>query len=257
VAAPTFQAIGTFTPNNATPASVPWPAHLTDDIGLLIVEHAHQPMAAPSGWAEVVGSPQGTGTAGTATATGLSIFWKRAASAAEANASLAYTGNHVMCQILTARGAWTGGTPVEDGAGDATSGAPTAITVPGATTVTADTLVVVACSSGRDAASVAEFTAWANANLGSLTERIDKLDTTANGGGFGVATGSFVGPGAYGATTATLANAFDQGRISVAIRSVGPTIKSLILNRRLGSLAAPDFSAVRDFDPWSWNGGWQ
>jgi hypothetical protein len=252
VAAPTYQAIGTFVANNSTPASVPWPAHVADDIGLLILENANQ-AATVSGWTEVGASPKGVGSAGSSSATGLQLFWKRAASGAEANASAAYTGNHQMGQILTVRGAWTGGDPIDTSAGDSTGSAGTAIVIPGSSTITPDCLIVAVCSTGRDAASTTEFANWANANLGSITERIDKLDTTANGGGFGVATGPFTGPGAYGNTTADLANSFDQSHISVAIRSTNP--KSLGVTRRIRSLAAADFGAVLDYD--SWGGVWR
>jgi hypothetical protein len=65
--------------------------------------------------------------------------------------------------------------------------------------------------------STAAFSAWTNADLGSITERTDNTNTAGLGGGHGLATGTRVTAGAYGNTTVTLANTSFKGAMSIAL----------------------------------------
>jgi hypothetical protein len=69
-----------------------------------------------------------------------------------------------------------------------------------------------------DAVGTANFSAWTNANLTSLTERIDNTQSAGNGGSIGVATGIKAIAGAYGNTTVTHVNSAVKGMMSIAIK---------------------------------------
>jgi len=192
------------------------PAALQEkDIMLLFVETANQTVSAPSGWVATADSPQGTGTAGDVAATSLSVFWKRA-TAVESAPTVTDPGDHAIAQILSFRGCIDTGDPWDVTSGN-TAASSTSVSIPGDTTTVANCLVVLAVSNGTDSAT-AQTSGYANTDLANLTERTDVNSTQGNGGGFAVATGEKATAGAYGATTATLANASTQGRISIALK---------------------------------------
>lgn len=218
MAAPVYQTKGTRIDSSGT-ATVVWPAHLIDDVALLIVESANEvvTLSTPAGFAQVTGSPQGTGTAAGVAATRITLFWCRATSAAMASPVVADAGNHVVAQILTFRGCETTGNPWNVTAGDALASASTSVSIPGATT-TVDQCLVVAIATTATDASPAVIGSWVNASLVSITEREDIGGTAGNGGGYGVATGEKAVAGTYSATTATFGTSTVQGRISVALK---------------------------------------
>jgi len=155
-------------------------------------------------WTEVVNSPQNTGTAGAAGGTRLSIFWKRAVSAAETSPTITDTGDHQVGVIITYRGCATTGVPINITAGGVLTPAGTTITFPSVTTTVKGCLIVLAASSDTDANSTTEFSSFINAGLSNLTERIDYIGNTGRGGGFGVADGGKVVAGATGTTAVTV-----------------------------------------------------
>jgi alpha-tubulin suppressor-like RCC1 family protein len=217
-AAPVFQAAGTAV-SGTTSVSPTWPAHQSGDVALLIVESANQAisLSTPAGFVEIAGSPQGTGTAGGTAATRLAVFWKRATTSSESSPTVADSGNHQRAQIVTVRGAAASGNPWDVTAGGVAASAGTSVSIPGATTTVANTLVVAIVANATDT-STAQTSGWINANLTILTERADSNTTSSNGGGFGVATGVKASAGAYGATTATLATSSAQGLLSIALK---------------------------------------
>lgn len=223
MALPVFQAAGTAV-EGLSAISPAWPTHQADDIGLMFVETANQAIGIiPSGWAHVLSSPQGTGTAGGTAATQLTVLWKRATSSSEAALSIGDSGNHQVAQILTFRGCITTGDPWDVTAGDVASTADTAVSIPGATTTVDECLIVLAVSNGTDI-STAETSGWANAALANVLERADKNTTQGNGGGFGVATGEKATAGAFGATSATLVTSSVQGRLAIALKPPSPNV---------------------------------
>jgi hypothetical protein len=149
--------------------------------------------------------------------TQLTVFWARASSGAMAAPTVADLGNHQLGEILTVRGCIASGDPWDVTAGDVQSTATTAVSVPGATTTVSDCLVVMIASNGFDT-DIAQTSGWANPDLANVTERGDINTALGHGGGFGFATGEKAAVGAYGATTATLAGASQQGRLSIALR---------------------------------------
>jgi hypothetical protein len=108
VAIPTYFGFGTFTAGAAT-IQPPFPAStLADDIALLVCESENQAitLSIPQGFAEVLNSPQGTGTAGSAGSTRLAVFWKRLVGGDTAP-TVADSGDHTTGQIHVFRGCKT------------------------------------------------------------------------------------------------------------------------------------------------------
>jgi len=130
---------------------------------------------------------------------------------------VADSGDHQIARIITFRGVIASGNPWDVAVGSVAATASTAVSIPGATTTVANTLVVAIVANATDTTS-ARTSGWTNANLTSLTERMDNNTSSGNGGGFGVATGVKATAGAYGATTATLATSSVQGMLSFALK---------------------------------------
>jgi hypothetical protein len=234
MALPAFGAVGG-TAAGVSTVQPAWPTHATDDIGLLFVQSANQviSLSDAQGFVQVPDSPQGTGTADTAGSTRLAVYWCRATSGAMAAPTVADSGDHVVGTIVTFRGCIATGNPWDVTAGD-TGASNTAVSIPGDTTTVADCLIVMACAHGIDSAAV-QFTDWANADLANLAERRDISTASGHGGGIGVATGEKATAGAYGVTTATLASASLQARMSIALKPPlgGATGKSTLVGSSL------------------------
>lgn len=217
MAAPVFQAAGAVV-EGATAITPGWPAHQANDIGLMFVDTKNQSIGIlPDGWAHVENSPQGIGTAGDTAASMLTVLWKRAASSAESDLSIGDSGAKQLAVILTFRGCIETGNPVDVTAGG-TEASDTSVSIPGATTTVNECLIVAAVSAAIDLTSTAQISAWANASLESITERIDNFASGGPGGGLGVATGVKATAGTYDSTTATLATAAAKGLLSLALK---------------------------------------
>jgi hypothetical protein len=121
--------------------------------------------------------------------------------------------------MIAIRGAVTSGNPWDVTAGGVESTSDTSGSIPGATTTVANTLVVTAIATSLpDASGTANFSAWTNSNLTSVTERTDNTVTAGNGGGLGITTGVKATAGAYGNTTVTCASSATKGMMSIAIK---------------------------------------
>jgi len=147
-AAPTFQAfsaIAAAASGSADP-TVTLPGHAANDILLLatIVRSNTATVATPAGWTQI-GSPTVRSTVAT-----YQFFWKRAAGSAETNPLIDRTGTtgDVYAAVITYRGAFTTGDPWEV-KGTAQTGTTDPSVFTGITTLTADSLVVVAVA-GED-----------------------------------------------------------------------------------------------------------
>lgn len=201
---------------------VPLPArYQANDVAFLVVETANQVVAAPSGWVEVSGSPQGTGTAGDAAATRLTVFWRRL-TASETAPTVVNPGDHIVCQIFTVRGCTTSGNPWDVTAGSVEAAGSASVSFPGVTTTVANCLVLLIHAQGLDD-NVAHFTAgsatFANADLENLVMLIRNHNRThGNGGGFNVARGLKRTAGAIAATTATQDASSTQARLTIALK---------------------------------------
>jgi len=197
------------TGNGTGAVAMTWPTHVPGDIALLLVEACGGEavsLSTAAGFTELANSPQATG-AGTA-GTRLHAYWCRATSEAMAGPTIADAGDHVYAMMLTFRGCVASGDPVNVTAGGVKTPATTSASSPTATT-TVDKCLVISAISRDDDIATAEFSAWANAALASITEISDLGTTSGNGGGIGVAAGIKAAAGATGATTATVVSSIN------------------------------------------------
>ena len=161
-------------------------------------------------WTQVANSPQGGGGAGGDNSTRLTAFWS-VYNGTQGAPTTNDPGDHIGGIIAAFRGVdTTNPINISSGATNTT----TAMSIPGATTTSANSLVVVVTASNDDADA---FSNWANASLTSMTERFELGHTAGQDGRIGLATGVKVTAGAYGASTSTLTAA-------VSARWAGMTI---------------------------------
>ncbi len=220
MAAPTFISENASQTQGTGAGVAAWPVgHQADDIGILVVQSANQTVATPSGWT-LLGNV-GVGTAGAVGATAAWVFWKRATTAAEADASIADPGDHFRARMYLFRGCETSGTPVHGTPVTATVSAPgTAVSIAMPTTTVNEcylvALVANATDSGSNQTAIGTQT-WANAALSGFTRIM--TGNTANGVGGGADAGGGVKTtaGAIGDSTATLATASAQAKMAFAL----------------------------------------
>lgn len=195
-----------------------WGTHLPGDIGILLVQTTNQAvtLSTPAGFTEVL--QIGTGAAGAAGSTRVTVFVCLATSAAMATPTVADSGDHQLGIIITVSG---GRLPLHaTNTGTAVSG--TAVSIPGLTTTIAKCLVLALVCDGFDGAGTTRGSGWANADLSGIAEVLDEGNTVGTGGGYVVASGTKTVPGAVGVTTGTLANAAVQALVSLAIAPALP-----------------------------------
>lgn len=174
--------------------------HTTNDINILFVQTSNQSVSAPAGWARL-GPAAGFGSAAAAGSTRLTIFWKRD-SGADSDPTVTDPGDHALAQIIGIRGCVTSGDPfLCVGATKKTTASTTGTASAGGTPVN-NCLVINAFATSLDSASAA-FSSFTNADLGSVTERVDVGTTDGTGGGIGVCTGTKAVAGNFAATTVT------------------------------------------------------
>ena len=191
-----FQALGT--PQTGTASvSVPWPVHVTDDIGILVVESCSLSLSAPSGWTLVAGALSPVGLVSSTY-----VFWRRAASSAESAAATGFPAgaDHMAARIHTFRGCVTTGTPILTSATATRGSFTTTWSAPSITTTTANEFVVW-CAGRDNDSGLPQFGNPVNANLISPTEVGEVGTTFGNGGGFTVGYGVKATAGATGTTT--------------------------------------------------------
>lgn len=211
---PTYQAAGTLVSGTGS-VTVAWPAELTGDIGLLVMETANEAVTAPVGWLQVGGSPQGIGTAGSTSATRLTALYKRALSSSESSVMVADPGDHIVAQLITFRGCVGTGFPWDIAAGD-TAASSVVVVYPNGTTSVDNTLVVEIVANSTDT-TISQTSSYGNSSLANLTERVDANRTDGNGGGFSLITGEKATAGPFLHTGAGLFTASVQGRLMVAL----------------------------------------
>ena len=225
--APNFQASGTAVDGTGN-VTVSWPTHQANDVALLFVESTgDSTVAAPSGFTEILNSPQIVSTPSFFTTnnyTQLSVFWARATSTSMPAVTIVDSGNHNFAQILTYRNVATTGNPWDVTAGNTKSTRSTSVSVPAVTTTTNDILVVQAVSRDTDSDSAA-FSNQTNALLTTISERTDTGTTSGDGGGFTVWDGGKATAGASGTTTATVSIS-RNAMLTIALKPInsGPVL---------------------------------
>ncbi len=225
MAGPTFQALGTAVNVAGTGTlQVDWPTHVTDDIALILIEdNGNTPTSADwKGFTELSFSPLVPDST-----TNLRARWCRATSNAMVGPLLddEAAGNHKICRIITFRGCKTSGAPYSVVSSSTLASTSTVVSIPGATTTSVDNLIVAVVGWATDTATP-QASGWTNADLGSVTEIDDVGTTTANGGGFSVATGTKAVAGAYGATTSTLATTSVQSLFTIALEPPSTSVSA-------------------------------
>lgn len=214
-----FQAAGTLV--GGTSASVVWPTHVANDIGVLMIEQttADAAIGTISGWTQVTGSPVEEGTGSTQTR--LSVYIRRATSSSEANVAIA-SSDHVCGVIVTFRGVYRH--PLVINAIDAVATS-IKVTASTATSITglsnnqdANDILYIAAR-GSDVAT-ARYSAEADASLTGIVERVDLGTAVGNGGGIGAWTGNLAGAGASGTFTATLASTSSEAYLVLAFKGI-------------------------------------
>lgn len=188
------------------------------DLLVLFLETANEAVSISipvSGWTEASNSP--VSEAGGATR--LTVFWKRA-EISDIDPTTSDSGNHQIGRIIAFTGAITSGDPFDVSISSTDTTSDTSGSASGTTTTVANTMVVVACAVGYNAAAngTAFFSGWTNSNLTDLTEQIDNIRTAGNGGGIGVATGGWASIGDYGTTTFTTASSTTKAMWTAAIK---------------------------------------
>lgn len=215
MALPQVRAVGTPIATTAGPTVV-LPEHEENDILGLFCETTSEAVAVPSGgWGHVLGSPQQV-SAG-ANSTRKTIFWLRAASAAETDPVVADPGNHVCAVAISFSGCILIGDPWDVTSAGVTTDVANQTLTGGITTVD-DCLVILALSTTSDANSTTAFSNWVNAALANLIERVDFTSDVGTGGGFGIATGEKAEAGAYGDTTVDCPVALAGGYLTIALK---------------------------------------
>jgi hypothetical protein len=217
------QPLSTFTFGyNAAAFTLAWPAsHAANDIGILLVATANEVLATPSGW-NPINTPIGTaGPPGDALATRIYAFWKRAASGAEADASIGDSGVEQQAVMFVLRGCDVGASPIEAVTGDALTTAAAGATVPSTTTLGNNRYVVGASSNAVGGTTTNNATCvWTtNAALDNFIELADF--SVLNGQQIGAFGGSLTLAGATGTTAATFSQSGRQERVIFAVKPIG------------------------------------
>jgi parallel beta-helix repeat protein len=220
MAAPTFVGAGTVAVTTLDDDTANYPAGwAADDLLLLLVENAGDSLTVDAGWTSA-GTPQlGTGT-------GLHV-WYRVAQSGDGG-SVGYHGsgiNHMQGVVLAYRGVDTT-TPLDVTSVGGTASASTSVTFPSITTVTANCMIVFALAAADDRATGNDFGSWTNANLTSLTERVDANTAQGNDGALGAADGVKATAGATGTTTASIVTSAAKAYMTIALRPSGGTAAS-------------------------------
>jgi hypothetical protein len=246
--APTVRAVGTVTAGSAaTPLAVGTPAGFqAGDLLLAIFEDQtgaagnHVTLAT---WTELAFGDRAAATGRTT----MTVMGKISDGTEGASQSFALAGtiNHWMGRMIAIQNhglSVIGDVVVSTVAGGAGGGAsPQTNTITGIT-VTADSLIVICGSSGRDIASTTEFSNYTNANLTGIAEQMDNMIILGTGGGFCMATGTCAGTTTGNTTYDQLIlydwNAVQLGVKPAAAAAVGPPFRRWVA---LGSM----------FDPWS------
>ena len=224
MALPTYVGAGAFFANIAGVTAAYPTGRAVDDTLLLFVETADQTIATPSGWTKIA-------EISNAGQTRLTVFTQRYVSGT--GVFVGDSGDHQLGFVMAIRGA--SGLPhlvvtdsgTETGAGQTQN-------MDGGTTTLNDCLIVIATAHNIDVVSTTTYSAWTNANLGSVTERFDNSNTAGNGGGVGVATGTLATAGAIGTSTVVNAQTSPAWVSAViAFSPVAPPINDLFSNAEL------------------------
>ena len=235
---PRITALGTFTAGAGGTLFPGQPAHLTNDILVMVVTTANQAIPSwPAGWTEFTNSPQGTGTAGAIGGVRISAAWKRCASASETAPQLnAGTMNYVGARIFGVRGCITTGNPFDVTVGGVQASATNSYTMPSATTTVPNCLIAYMGAFDQDNAAANQLVmGTVPSGLDSGWDKIvESFTTTGTGGGLGVMYGAKKAAGAAGtASVLIVALTGTAAYLTVAFKPVPSTVNQVIVIQSL------------------------
>lgn len=197
-----FVGVGTFAAANAASINLTMPANLKiNDLLMLVIHTANEAITIPTGWTEVGNQAnQAIGTATNQLATRLAVCYKWAA-ATNATVTVNAVGNILSGQSIAFRFVNKNNPFIATASGTQASSANNP-TLNGITTTCPNALIFFAMAVGRDSTST-NFTGFTNANLNTITERMDNTSANGTGGGVAAWTAYAALTGAIGNSTAT------------------------------------------------------
>ena len=215
------------------------------DVILLFVESANESISTPTGYS-VLATQIGTGTAAAAGGVRIASFIRILEDAADTATTVDDSGDHTTAikmlfrdTALSLGNLYTSATSTQD--------ATTAMVFPSVTTLTDESLVVLAVALDTDAASTATVGAVTNANLTSITERHDQTAIASFGGGLAVITGRKATAGDTGTSTATGSTSVARAYHTISLSRVAEQTTSSNFNliKNTGTSYYPVSDAMR------------
>ena len=185
------------------------------DLILIFLESANEAFTAVTGYLQAPSSPQGRGTAAAPNATRLTIFYK-ISDGTETTYVTGDSGDHNSVGSLVIRDVDVLN-PFNANAGTNANAVSATVTCSSVTTTKAECLIINAIATDYDVGSTAVFSNPTNANLTSITERIDGTTAQQDGGGLGIFTGLKGTAGSTGSTTVTQVASEEYCEITLAI----------------------------------------
>ena len=216
-----FVAYGTFTSGTGIltpPLPTGW---AVDDLLILAIESPNVAISLASGvgWTEVGSqASQSSGTANSALGIRLAVYYKFAG-AGEVSPTITAIANHQTAQIVAFRNI-NKTTPFDVTSVSKVVTTGTALSLSAITTTTNNAIHLDIIGEDRDATSSANFSAWTNASLASITEIWDQSILTGVGGGLAWAYGTKVSAGLCTATTVTAVASNSHAFLTLALRSI-------------------------------------
>lgn len=216
-----------------------WPVgHAALDVTFVFCQTENEVAGAPTDFTEVLGSPQGSGTAAVAGSDRLSGWYLRATNGTMPDYGVPDPGDHEIYFGITVRGLVETGDPWDVGgcASNKITTASTTVTLPGGTTTNADCLVLQVCSNSTES-TITQFAGpFVNGGLANITQQANQNSAAGLGGGLLLLTGEKATAGLFGSTTmGALVTSSLQGRITLALQPVpsGPTVTNPAVRSRV------------------------
>ena len=192
------------------------PAATTPQVGdLFMVAAESTGTIAIAGWTHASNSPViATTDANTNTALNILYYWFNGT---YPGLSVADSGNHQIARMWIVRGGLGSGDPFNVTVSSLNTTQIKTMEIPTMTTTVDKSLVFEIGSSSADATSTVNWANGSNNTLGTLTNWINNLNTSGNGGGFSVWSGTMTTAGAVGITTATTVSSSRAGMWAGAV----------------------------------------
>lgn len=209
---PTYRATGAILSGTAAISPAMPTGVQPGDLMLMFCENSGEAAQTASGWTQVVAIGN--------TGTYLTVLYRINTSGLNDATTTSDAGDHQTCRIMSiTAGTFCPSSPIHGTPVTSTQAATTAVSITGMTTTVNNTLVVQAqAASLPDSNNTAQFGNVTNANLTSLTERIDNSQNQGNGGAIYAVTGVLATAGATGTLTCTGATSAVRAGATFAIQ---------------------------------------